>query len=128
MSNIFAKDIMLKDVRTIGPDEKLALARLIMIRQGVGGLPVVKEDKVLVGILTQRDIDFAGENILTLLVKDLMTKRNLVTVTEKTNLLELSDTMIRTGIQRIPVINEANRMVGLVTQSVVIRAFRELFK
>ena len=128
MSNIFAKDIMLKDVRTIGPDEKLALARLIMIRQGVGGLPVVKEDKVLVGILTQRDIDFAGENILTLSVKDLMTKRNLVTATEKTNLLELADTMIRTGIQRIPVINEANRMVGLVTQSVVIRAFRELFK
>ena len=128
MSNIFAKDIMLKDVQTIGPDEKLALARLIMIRQGVGGLPVIKEDNVLVGILTQRDIAFAGENILTLPVKDLMTKRNLVTATEKTTLLELADIMIKTGIQRIPVIDEDRRIVGLVTQSVLIRAFRELFK
>lgn len=127
MSNVSAKDIMLKNVLTIGPDEKLALARLIMVRQGVGGLPVVKEDNVLVGIITQRDIAFAGGDILTLQVKDLMT-RNLITGTEKTNLLELADMMSKTGIQRIPIIDEDRKLVGLVTQSVLIRAFRNILK
>ena len=52
MSDVLAKNIMRKDVLTIGTDEKIALARLKMLRHGVGALPVIKKDKILVGILT----------------------------------------------------------------------------
>ena len=128
MSDVLAKDIMLKNIQTISPDEKIALARLIMVRQGVGGLPVVKEDNVLVGMITLRDISSAGGDIVMLQVKDLMTKRNLLIGTEKTSLLELADMMAKTGIQRIPIVDGDRKLVGLVTQSVLIRAFRNIFK
>ncbi len=128
MSNILAKDIMLKNVQTIGPDDKIALARLTMLRQGVGALPVVKEDNILLGILTLRDITFVGVgDILTLPVKDMMTK-NLLTGTEATTLVELADMMVKTGLQRIPIIDKDHKLMGLVTQSSLIRAFRDLFK
>ncbi len=128
MSNVLAKDIMIKNAQVIGPNEKLALARLIMVRQGVGGLPVIRDDRVLVGIITLRDLAFGGGDVLALQVKDLMTKTNLMTGTEKTTLLELADIMTKTGIQRIPIVDEDGKLVGLVTQSVVIRAFRNLYK
>jgi len=47
---------------------------------------------------------------------------------EKTTLLELADTMIRTGLQRIPIVDTDYKLVGLVTQSVIIRAFRDVYK
>ena len=128
MSDVLAKNIMRKDVLTIGPDEKIALARLKMLRHGVGALPVIKKDKILVGILTLRDIDFAGREIMDLPVKDLMTKERLKTGNETTTLAQVSDIMIRTGLQRIPIINDEGKLIGLVTQSVVIRGFRALFK
>jgi len=128
MSDVLAKDIMRKDVRTIRPDEKIALARLTMLRHGVGALPVITDDKFLVGILTLRDIDFAGRDIMDLPVKDLMTKDRVITATETTTLNQIADVMISTGLQRIPVIDQEGRLLGLVTQTVVIRGFRNLSK
>ena len=128
MSDVLAKDVMRKDVLTIGPDEKIALARLKMLRHGVGGLPVIDDDRILVGILTLRDIDFAGREIMDLPVKDLMTKERLRTGNETTTLTQVADIMIRTGYQRIPIIDDKRKLIGLVTQSVVIRGFRALFK
>ena len=128
MSDVLIKDIMRKEVLTVGPDEKIALARLTMLRHGVGALPVVNGDGVLVGILTLRDIDFAGREIMDLPVKDLMTKENLKTTTEINTFTQVADMMVRTGLQRIPVINNEGKLVGLVTQSVVIRGFRCLFE
>lgn len=128
MSKVLVKDIMIRNIYTIGPEEKIALAKLKMLRQGIGALPVVKEDNSLVGILTLRDISFAGIDIANLSIKDLMTKKNLKTGTETTTLLEIADIMIKTGIQRIPIIDNEGKLVGLMTQSVLIRSFRNLFK
>jgi IMP dehydrogenase len=128
MSTVLVKDIMIKDIYTIGPEEKIALARLKMLRFGVGGLPVVKDNDILEGMLTLRDISIAGIDTGNLLVKNLMTKENLIVGTEETTLIEVTDMIIETGIQRIPIVNNEGRLVGLMTQSVLIRAFRNLFK
>jgi IMP dehydrogenase len=122
------KDIMIRNVYTIGPEEKIALARLKMLRYGIGALPVVKEDNTLVGMLTLRDISLPGMNVGNLQVKDLMTKNNLITGTETTKLIEIIDMMSKTGIQRIPIVNADGKLIGLMTQSVLIRSFRELLK
>ena len=121
---------MITDVRTVGPDDKIALARRKMLRHGVGGLPVVQEDNILVGMITLRDISFTGTmgDIMTLAVKDLMTKNSLITRSRDTSLTEIADIMIKTGIQRIPIVDKCGTLMGLVTQSVLIRAFRGLFK
>jgi len=123
---MLAKDIMLQTIQTIESSEKIALARLKMLRFGVGALPVVKKDRTLVGILTLRDISFAGNEIGNLLVKDLMTKEKLIAGTEETPLIEIADMMLKTGIQRIPILDKDGKLIGLVTQSVIIRSFRNL--
>jgi acetoin utilization protein AcuB len=63
MSEVLAKDIMIRNIHTIGPEENIALARLKILRYSVGALPVVKDDNILVGILTLRDISFAGMDV-----------------------------------------------------------------
>jgi len=128
MSEVLVRDIMIRDVHIIGPEEKIALARLKMLRHGVGALPVVRDDNTLVGILTLRDVTFAGTGVVSFPVTDLMTKKNLITCTETTTLIQVADVMLKTGIQRIPVVDDEGKLVGLVTQSVVIRSFRALFK
>ncbi|MCJ7632675.1 CBS domain-containing protein [Candidatus Bathyarchaeota archaeon] len=128
MSKVLVRDVMIRDVLTIGHEEKVALARLKMLRHGVGALPVIEEDHTLAGILTMRDIEFAGPDVMNLLVSDLMTKDNLVTITEATSLTEVADIMCKTGLQRLPVVDGERKLIGLMTQSVVIVSFRALFK
>jgi IMP dehydrogenase len=117
---------MLTTIFTIGPDEKIALARLKMLRHGVGALPVVEGNNRLVGILTLRDINFAGSDVGNLFVRDLMTKDNVITGITETPLIEIADMMIETGIQRIPIVGGADKLIGLVTQSTLIKSFRDL--
>lgn len=126
MTKTLVKDIMLQTIHTIGSSEKIALARLKMLRFGVGALPVVEKDQTLVGILTLRDISLSGNEIGNLLVKDLMTKEKLIAGTEETPLIEIADMMLKTGIQRIPILDKEGKLIGLVTQSVVIRSFKNL--
>jgi CBS domain-containing protein len=121
MVEILAKDIMLRDVRTISPDKKVAYARLVMLRHNIGGLPVIDNKRKLVGIITQRDIDFAGSDISDLLVADLMTTR-LIKGVGATTLHEIVERMVNTGVQRVPITDAKDRLIGLVTQTSIIRA------
>ena len=120
MKEYLAKDIMIRDVYTIKVDNKVALARLKMMRHGVGGLPVVDDSGKLLGMITQRDIDLAGSDVSHLQVEDLMTTK-LCKGNEKTTLKEIVDLMVRTGIQRIPVVDDEDKLLGLVTQTSVIK-------
>jgi len=121
MRDIVARDIMIKDVHTITQDRKVAGARLVMFRHNIGALPVVDADNILVGIITQRDIDLAGPNVSNLLVADLMTQ-TVVKAKESTSLRWIVERMIKTGIQRIPVVDNQSKLLGLVTQTTVIKA------
>jgi len=124
---ISVEDVMITEVYTIHPDQRVALARLRMLRYGVGALPVVEQDGDLIGILTLRDIDLAGSDIRELLVKDLMTSE-LKTRKKDALMSDIVDIMLETGIQRIPIVNDENKLIGLVTQTTVIRSIRSLLK
>lgn len=124
MGYILAKDVMIREIYTIHPKQRVALARLRMLRHGVGALPVVDEDDRLQGIITLRDIDLAGNEAGSLLVVDLMSSQ-LKTGLENTPVLTIVETMLKTGIQRIPIVNSTNRLLGLVTQTTVIRTMKK---
>ncbi|MCW4040907.1 MAG: CBS domain-containing protein [Candidatus Bathyarchaeota archaeon] len=124
MGHILAKDVMIRQIYTIHPKQRVALARLRMLRHGVGALPVVDEDDRLQGIITLRDIDLAGTEAGSLLVVDLMSSQ-LKTGLENTPVLTIVETMLKTGIQRIPIVNSKNRLLGLVTQTTVIRTMKK---
>ena len=127
MNNIHAKDVMLKRIYTIHPKKRVALARLRMLRHSIGALPVVDKDNTLVGIITLRDIDLAGDRTYELTVEDLMTN-NLITRRENTPLNEIAEIMVQTGLERIPITDNDNKLLGLITQSAVIKATKKLFK
>jgi CBS domain-containing membrane protein len=124
LDHILAKDVMIRDIYTIHPTQRVALARLRMLRHGIGALPVVDKDNRLQGIITLRDIDLAGTEAVSLLVVDLMTTI-LKTGFADTPILTIVETMLKTGIQRIPIVNSRNRLIGLVTQTTVIRTMKK---
>jgi len=119
IKNLHAQDVMITEVVVSAPEDLVAAANLKMVRANIGGVPVVKDDK-LIGLITHRDILLAGGEALKLKVKDLMSKE-LVVVNKDTHLKDISKIMADTGYQRIPVVDGDN-LIGLITQSCIIRA------
>lgn len=117
--NLHAQDVMITEVVISAPEDLVAAANLKMVRANIGGVPVVKDDK-LIGLITHRDILLAGGEALKLKVEDLMSKE-LVVVNKDTHLKDISKIMANTGYQRIPVVDGDN-LIGLITQSCIIRA------
>jgi len=119
LKDLQAKDVMIKDLITIGPNEKIALADLIMTRNNIGALPVVEDEKI-VGIITQRDIMFAKSyDIGGLMTKDLMS-RELITVDENALLKSVLALMLDNKIERLPVIQDGE-LLGLIVYDRIIK-------
>lgn len=98
----------------IHPDTKLAEVRDIVARRHISGFPVVeRETQKLVGILTNRDIRFEGDGSKT--AADVMTTENLITVTDGVDQNRARELMAKHRIERIIVVDEAYRAVGLIT-------------
>lgn len=99
---------------TITPDETLGDALFIMKEYGISGIPVVKKDsKKLVGILTNRDVRFATDK--KQLVKELMTKDNLVTAKANVSKTEARSLLHKNKIERIIITDSSGNCVGLIT-------------
>jgi CBS domain-containing protein len=125
LAQLKAEDIMLpaEKVITISPEDKIALADLIMTRSSVGSLPVVEGEKIL-GIVTQRDIMLAKTfQVGSLPVRDLMTKR-LIVVGRDAPLKEILRLMIENKIERLPVV-EDGKFLGLIVHG---RILKELYR
>jgi len=118
--NLVAEEIMIEEVHVTSRTDVVASAKLKMMRCNVGGLPVVDEGK-LVGMITHRDILLAGGEALILKVDDLMSK-DLMVADMKTPIMEITKIMADKGYQRIPVIDDHGDLMGLITQSSLIRA------
>ena len=99
---------------TMHPDQPLADAMAMMARHKISGIPVVERDcGRLVGILTHRDVRFATD--MDQPVSELMTKDKLVTVTEGVTQEEAKRLLHRHRIEKLLVVDDAYRCVGLVT-------------
>ena len=125
-SEITVERFMIKDPVFITPNEKISATELLMVRKNIGGLPVVKDPitKQLIGIITQRDIRLARfamslESPNTT-VKDLMTPEPFVVKKDDTLNLVL-DTMFEKKVQRLPVVNENNELIGLVLEHEILK-------
>lgn len=99
---------------TIHPETTLSEVRDIIARRHISGFPVVERDtNKLVGILTNRDIRFESDGSKT--AADLMTRDALITVTEGVNQSKARELMALHRIERIIVVDDAYRAVGLIT-------------
>ena len=98
---------------TLSPDATLDEAWKIMDERKISGFPVVEKGGKLVGILTNRDMRFASDG--TQRVADLMTRENLVTVRPHASREEITRLLHQHRIERLIVVDEAYRCIGLVT-------------
>lgn len=104
---------MVVDPITIRPDAPLAEAQALMARHAISGIPVVEGDGRLVGILTNRDVRFAGNPDQP--VSELMTHENLATVRAGVSEDEARRLLHQRRIEKLLVVDDAYRCVGLIT-------------
>ncbi len=103
---------MIIDPITLGPDQRVREALQIMAEYHISGLPVTEDGK-LVGILTNRDLRFETDHNKR--VADAMTSEGLVTTGEGTTLEEAKQILHEHRIEKLPVVDEDNSLVGLIT-------------
>ncbi len=133
---MFIDQSMTRDVITVGPEMSIIAAREIMVKNGIRHLPVVAEDDILVGIVTDRDIRTAmpstvlseaenaaaAERLAGIKVKDVMTARP-VTVSPTQTLEDALLMMEMYKVGAFPVVDQQGRLRGIISVRDLMRAF-----
>jgi CBS domain-containing protein len=151
-----AEKVMVKDVKTFKPGDKLSKVAKTFAEHGISGAPVVDDENKVIGIITEHDIIKLGEkypNLLTpieshlplvigLSIKDYdpegvakalndikekkvgdVMSRNVVTASPSAGLGEIARMMQKHKINRIPVVDEKGKLLGLITRADLIKGF-----
>ena len=115
-----AENGMIYDPVTIRRGSTVRDAMKMMAEYHIGGIPVVDEENHLVGIVTNRDLRFEGR--LDKKVDEVMTKENLVTTHQQTDLGSAAHILQEHKIEKLPVVDANNRLVGLITYKDITKA------
>ncbi|WP_459838510.1 CBS domain-containing protein [Halanaerobaculum tunisiense] len=119
---VLIKDVMSSPVKTITPDTTMEEAEEIMLRNGWSGLVVCTADE-LVGIISKRDIDkVRNYDLLHAPVKGYMS-REVVTISPEASLKEVQTEIVEHDIGRLPVVDKADDLVGIITRNDLLRLF-----
>lgn len=103
---------MIYDPITITKEATVAQALRLMRENRIGGIPVVDDENHLIGIITNRDLRFQSD--LNVPVEKIMTSDKLIT-TDMTDLDEAKKILLQNKIEKLPVVDKENRLVGLIT-------------
>lgn len=149
MSEILAGDIMSRDVISVGPGDEIEKVIRILLENRISGLPVVDEDGKVIGIISEGDLIAREKNLkgpaftgilggiiylespkrfeeelkktIALKVSELMSKK-VHAVDEKTSLNDIATMMIEKGINRVPVLDNNNKIIGIITRHDILKA------
>lgn len=110
---------MIIDPITVTKEETVLDAKNLMREYSIGGIPVIDNAGKLIGIITNRDLRFEADN--TRKISEVMTSKNLVTVSEGTSLKQAELILQDNKIEKLPVVDENYKLVGLIT-------FRDIIK
>ncbi len=115
-----AENGMISNPVTIRPKATVGDALAMMAEYKIGGIPVVDENFYLVGIVTNRDLRFQ-RNMATV-IDSVMTKENLITTSRSTDLEAAADILQQYKIEKLPVVDKDNKLVGLLTYKDITKA------
>ena len=149
MNDKTAKDIMTTDVIVAKKDDSIANVATLLIREKIGGLPVVDEENKVVGIISETDImqketDIESPRVINFFqgliflddikkleddmkkvaaykVEDLMSK-DIITVNENDSFDYVANVMIKKSINRVPVVDKENFLKGIICRYDIIKA------
>ncbi len=114
-----AENGMIIDPITVRREAVVADALALMRENKIGGIPVVDDNNFLVGIVTNRDLRF--ERNLKRPIREVMTSENLITTTEFTDFEKAADILQEFKIEKLPVVDKSNRLIGLITYKDIIK-------
>jgi IMP dehydrogenase len=104
---------MIQDPVTLSVDAYVSDALDLMKTHKIGGIPVVDTNNKLVGIVTNRDLRFQKDTNIP--VKEVMTSENIITTKEGTSLDNAREILQEYKIEKLPVVNDNNELIGLIT-------------
>ncbi|MBN1133218.1 MAG: IMP dehydrogenase [Bacteroidales bacterium] len=108
-----AESVMIHEPITIKKDQTVLDALNLMKEYKIGGIPVVDNDNVLIGIVTNRDLRF--QKSMKQKIEGVMTSKNIITTTRNINLAKASEILQVHKIEKLPVVDKDYRLVGLIT-------------
>ena len=115
-----AENGMIYDPVTIKQGSTVRDALALMAEYKIGGIPVVDDNRYLVGIVTNRDLRF--ERNMDKRIDEVMTKENLVTTNQSTDLEAASQILQYHKIEKLPVVDKEGKLIGLVTYKDITKA------
>ena len=104
---------MIDDPVTIGRENTVGDALAMMQENKIGGIPVVDNNRYLVGIVTNRDLRFQKD--MSRKIEEVMTSKNLVTITEGDKSTDVAEVLLSNKIEKLPVVDKEGHLVGLIT-------------
>lgn len=154
MAETTAKEIMVKDVITVKLDTTIEELSDILLENGISGAPVVDDDNRLLGVVSEADIivkdaDLHFPRVFKLLggiiyleslnkfkkdlfkhmatkVKDIMTDK-VKTARADTPVNKIANIMLEKNINRVPVVDDQNRVIGIIARSDIVRSISKEF-
>jgi predicted transcriptional regulator len=114
------REIMKKDVVSLGVNDTISNAIKTMVERNIGGIPIVDDDNVVVGIVSERDfVQTVADIITSRSIKEYMSNK-VVTASPDISIGEATRIMIKKGFRRVPIVKE-DVLLGIVTASDIMR-------
>lgn len=110
---------MILDPVTLNVSAFVSDALELMRENKIGGIPIIDENRTLIGIVTNRDLRF--EKNLNRPISEVMTSENIITTSENTSLSTAEQILQKSKIEKLPVVDDNNKLIGLIT-------FRDIIK
>src|SRR4030066_702855 len=148
MPEVLARDVMIKKVITINKNESVEKLSELLVKNKISGVPVVDDSGKLVGIDTEGDLSVKDADLhfpryfklldsiiyleslnkfkrnltkyLGTKVEDIMTAK-VRTVNEDTPINEIADIMLDSRVNRLPVMDKKNKLVGIITRADIVK-------
>jgi IMP dehydrogenase len=122
-----ANSVMTKEVITTTKDTSIYEAVKSMVNNRISGLPVIDENRLLVGILTEKDALMLLQNADSqgVVVGDFMTSE-VIKFNEEDSLIKVSNCLIKNPYRRVPIVNTDNQLVGIVSRRDIMKKILEM--
>jgi IMP dehydrogenase len=110
---------LILDPITLQVNAKVKDAQAIMSEYSIGGIPVVDEERYLKGIITNRDLRFIKDP--NVLIRDIMTKENLITAKAGISLEQAEEVLQEYKIEKLPIVDDEFKLSGLITYKDILK-------
>ncbi len=110
---------MILDPITLPLNALIGDALKLMAENKIGGIPIIDNDRSLKGIITNRDLRF--EKDVAKPVAEVMTSEKIITTNEGTSLEQAEEILQQHKIEKLPVVSENNKLLGLITYRDIIK-------